>query len=62
MTDAKALEELAAAIYHLKKAEKNAESEQVSKMLLTSLDQLDNRTQEILDLIGEQEYHDKDSS
>jgi hypothetical protein len=62
MSDGEALEELAAAMYHVKRAEGKAESEKVSDVLLNSLDFLDDQTQEILLMIGEQEYEEHGSS
>ncbi|WP_313694112.1 hypothetical protein [Halorarum halobium] len=56
MSDAEALEELAAAIYHVQKAESKAETELVANMLENSLDDLDDQAREILTVIGEQEY------
>lgn len=56
MSDGEALEELAAAMYHVKRAEGKAENEDVSKVLLNSLDYLDDQAQEILLLVGEEEY------
>jgi len=60
MSDAEALEELAAAIYHVQKAESKAETELVADMLENSLDDLDDQAQEILMIIGEQEYCGED--
>jgi len=60
MTDGEALEDLAAAMFYVKRAEGQAESEEVAKVLLDSLDYLDNQAQEILFLIGEQEYYCED--
>jgi len=50
------LEELAAAMYHVKRAEGKAESEEVSNVLLNSLVHLDDQAQEVISLIGEEEY------
>jgi hypothetical protein len=62
MTDAEALVELAAAIYHLKEAEKKADSDEVAEKILSGLEDLDERVDDILMEIGEQEYGDDESS
>ncbi|EMA11543.1 hypothetical protein SAMN05443574_103246 [Haloarcula vallismortis] len=56
MSDGEALEELAAAMYHLQMAEAEAETESIQNMLKNSLDDLDMQAQEILMILGEKEY------
>lgn len=62
MSDGEALVELAAAIYHLKEAEKKADSDEVAENILAGLEDLDERVDDILMEIGEQEYGDDESS
>jgi len=57
MSDGEALEELAAAMYHLQKAESVAESVEVKDVLRESLDCLDQRSSDVLQKIGESEYN-----
>ena len=56
MSDAEALEELAAGIYHVQMAADKAETDLVEDILNNSLDELDHQAQEILTIIGENEY------
>ena len=57
MSDGEALEEVAAAIYHLKEGEKKAESDEVAKKILSGLEDLDERVGDILMTIGEEDYN-----
>jgi len=59
MTDAEALEELAASIYYLQKAESSAESEEVKQVLTESLEWMDQRLNDVIREIGKQEYEDR---
>lgn len=50
------MEELAAALYYLQKAESSAESEEVKEVLRESLEWMDQRLNDVVGEIGKQEY------
>ena len=60
MSDAEALEELAAALHHVREAEEKAETEIVASMLGNSEEHLEDQIREVVNLLGEKEYYGED--